>query len=306
MSLLTEKNEGLEGAFATIGMNFSALEKSSSSVTVTSLRPRAGTSTTALNLALSLTQAGMRVLLIDANLARPSLHEVFQRANGKGLTNSLTEVHMFQEQRMDIVTSWLNQWTTQTPNLWLLPSGPKSPMSTTILRTPELKTLLAWLLQGQHMSGKTSGWVDFVIFDTSALNEGPAALELASITQSSILVVEAGKEQAEALRKAEQALQKLHSTLLGVVVNRQTPKHLSYLYTDAYQKSEGPIKEIANPSTLSSQPLAHTTHSLPPQVLKPLPARRFEGTPPPVSPYWVNEASPSHSQIQRPPLKIEG
>ncbi len=301
-----EKNEALEQAFATIGMNFSALEKSSSSVTVMGLQPGAGTSTTALNLALALTQAGMRVLLVDANLVRPSLHEVFRRANEKGLTNSLTEVHMFQEQQ-DSVTSWLHQWSTSTANLWILPSGPKPPTSTMVLRAPELKTLLGWLLPGHNLSGNTSGVVDFVIFDTSALSEGPGALEVASVTHSSILVVEAGKEQVESLRKAEQALQKLHSTLLGVVVNRQTPKHHSYLYTEAYQKAKSPVKkEIVNPVPLASRPSANITRTLPPQILKPLPSRRFDGTPPPSSPFWANEANVSHSQIQRPPLKIEG
>ena len=176
-----------------------------------------------------------------------------------------------------------------------------------VLRAPELKMLLGWLLPSQNLSGKTTGVVDFVIFDTCALSEGAAALEVASITNSSILVVEAGKEQVETLRKAEKALQKLHSTLLGIVVNRQTPKHHSYLYTEAYQKSGSPMeKENASPVTLSSQSSANTTRSLPPQILKPLPSRRFDGTPPPSSPFWANEASISHGQIQRPPLKIEG
>ncbi len=311
VSLLTVKNEALEQAFATIGMNFSALEKVSSSITVTSLRPSAGVSTTSLNLALSLTQAGMRVLLVDANLTRPSLHEVLRCPNGKGLTNSLSEIRMFQEQRMDLVTSWLSQWNTQIPNLWLLPSGPKPPTSTMILRTPELKALLGWLLRpNQSMNGRTTGGiVDFIIFDTSALNEGPEALELASATDGCILVIEAGKEQVETVQKAEQALQKLHSTILGVVVNRQTQQHHSYLYTNQYRKSEVPVgKTIANTATNFSQSYENTPHSWSPQVLKSLPARRFDVTPPPVSvsPHWTNDTNNYNDQIQGSPLKVEG
>ena len=312
LSLLTTKNEALEQAFATIGMNFSALENAQGAVTVTSLRPGMGVSTTALNLALSLTQAGMRVLLIDANLLRPSLHEVFRRPNGKGLTNSLSEVHMFQEQRMDLVTSWLSQWNTQIPNLWLLPSGPKPPTSTMILRTPELKALLGWLLRpNQSMNSKMMGGVvDFIIFDTSALNEGSGALELASATDGSVLVVEAGKEQVETVRKAEQTLQKLHSTLLGVVVNRQAPKHHSYLYAGHYRKSVVPVERSpANTAINFSPSNENTARSWSPQVLKSLPARRFDVTPPPISVSpWTNDANTynGNGQVQKPPVKVEG
>ena len=251
----------------------------------------------------------MRVLLVDANLLRPSLHEVFHHPNSKGLTNSLLEVHMFQEQRMDLLTSWLSQWKTQIANLWVLPVGPPPTSSTMVLRAPALKALLGWLLR-PTLNGKTTGGViDFVIFDTSALNEGPEALELASTTDGTILIVEAGKEQAEAVRKMEQNLQKLHTMLLGVVVNRQTPKHRSYLYTNAYSgKSEGLVERpIASPVTLSTSSSDDNTIRSSLQGLKTLPVRR-DATPSPlsVSSYRASEVGAYNGQTQGPPLKVEG
>jgi len=225
-------------AFITIGTNFSVLGKGSSVVMVKGVREGVGTSTVAANLAISLAQAGTRVLLIDANLRRPSLHVAFQLPNTKGLTNCLADVHLFQGRPVNLVQSWLNQWQTSLPNLWLLPSGPTVPSHMAILRMPELPMLLRWLLgKPGHINYQTeTAVVDCIIFDTSALEEGADTAVLASLTDASVLVIGAGKEQKETLSKAQAMLLRLGSPILGVIINYQQAKHRPYFYVNRSQE----------------------------------------------------------------------
>lgn len=243
--VFTVDNGIVEEAFAAIGLNFRALSKTQRSILVTGIRRCAGTSTTAVHLAIALIHSGKRVLLVDANLRRPVLHEVFQRFNNKGLVNSLLDVHLFQDQSTGLPSLWLEQWKTNMPNLWLLPAGPPTPYSTVILRMPELLTLQDWLL-GRHKlrsnpnalvstSPGIHSLIDYIIFDGPALAEGNDAMTLVSITEGTVLVVEAGKEQKEALDKAQAMIQRLGSQVTGVVVNRQKSQHGSYFYVPESQ-----------------------------------------------------------------------
>src|SRR5205807_1443622 len=75
------------------------------------------------------------------------------------------------------------------------------------------------------------------IYDTLSLDKGADALALTAITEDTILVVEAGKEWAEALGRARNTLRQLGSPILGVVVNRQQVKHQSYFYVDHSQRN---------------------------------------------------------------------
>jgi len=241
-----ETDEGVEQAFVIIATAFDVLSKGQRVIQVTGLRAGAGTSTTAANLAISLASSGLCVLLVDANLRQPSLHVIFHRSNENGLVNKLKDVHTFQEQRLVLIRAWLDQWSTDIPNLYLLPAGPIPTHPATMLRTPEVRQLMQWLLcQSRAGSGRTvSGLVDIIIYDTLPLDKGADALALAAITEGTVLVVEAGKEWAESLGRAQNTLQRLGSPILGVVVNRQQTKHRSYFYVDRSHRNTDFIESI--------------------------------------------------------------
>src|SRR5581483_6375284 len=206
------------------------LYKGQRALLVTSLHQASGTSTIAAHLALNLAQSGLRVLLVDANLRKPALHQTFHVVNARGLSSSLGDVYVLQKRATEIY-SWLQTWTTQVPNLWMLPAGPGSIAPISLLRAPELQKLVNRLLQdGSEENGSSQKLIDLIIFDTPALLDEADATVLALLCDSSLLVVEAAKERKEALQKANAALQRLGAPVLGVVVNRQKAGHRSYLY----------------------------------------------------------------------------
>jgi polysaccharide biosynthesis transport protein len=235
----------LEQALAIITTNFNALNMGQRSFLVTSLHAGTGTTTVATRLATAIAQYGTRVLLIDAHIRRPLLHTTFNMPNTRGLATCQVDVHLLQKQPHN-VRNWLSQWATTEPNLWLLPAGTVMGSSATLLRSPELRKLLDWLLQEQESSsGNTvSSPIDIIIFDTPALDEEADTVILAPLCDRSILVVEAGKERKEALQKAQMTLKRLGAPILGVVINRQKASHHSYLYINQPQPdvfSDSPV-----------------------------------------------------------------
>lgn len=241
VSDLSLTDDQLERAFAIINTNFNALNKGQRSLLVTSLHAHTGTTTVATHLALALAQSGTRVLLVDAHIRKPMLHNTFNLSNTRGLATCQADVHLLQKQP-NKVYSWLNQWATTEPNLWLLPAGNVMGSPTALLRSLELRKLVGWLLQEQVDSSDhtASSPVDIIIFDTPALDEEADTIILAPLCDSSILVIEAGKERKEALQKAQISLKRLGAPILGVVINRQKASHRSYLYINQPQQGVFP------------------------------------------------------------------
>lgn len=251
----TGNDDLVDQAFTVINAHFHSLYRGQRSLMVTGLRQDNGASTTATWLAVALAQAGMRVLLVDANLRRPSLHQTFHVVNSRGLGNTLGDTYTIQKQPAEIV-SWLQKWTTQLPNLWLLPAGPLSVAPTTVLRSLELQKLVTWLLQlpaeGEEPIQKL---IDIIIFDTPALLEGADATALALLCDSTVLVVEAARERKDILKKASASLRRLGAPVLGIVVNRQKPGHRPYLYIDRTSQEMSADEKNAGESPTKYAPL---------------------------------------------------
>ena len=271
---VTGNEDGVEESFITIATSFDALNKDRRAILVTGLHANAGASTTAAQLARELAQSGKRILLIDANLRHPSLFEIFGRPNVEGLATSLAEENMSQGYVRDI-EAWLEQWKTKTPNLWLIPAGRNSSHASRLLRGAELRTLVSSLLQPKRLSSGQDAVsiVDMIIFDAPALVESADAIALAALTDGSILVVAAGKEKGEDVKKAQATLKRLGSPVLGVVVNRQQAKHRSYIYADLFRQ-----KQLAEKSTDNTEPKYPFTKT------QAFPVRAVPETPAPVVP----------------------
>lgn len=248
---------GEDGAIAqtymVLALRLSKHYQSRCAIVVTSLRPGAGVTTAAVNLAVSLAQLGQRVLLIDANLRRPVLHTLFHSSNQQGLTNSLSEIQGAPEEER---FSWFSRRTTSIPNLWLLPAGTEGAQSTAVLCSPELRTLIQWLLGRKSASSHGSegaGVMDYIIFDAPSLKEGADPVTLTSFSSHTLLAVEAGKERSADIDRAGAVFQKLGAPVLGVVINRQTSNHRPYFYVDHAQEVFPPAEPLLSmaPATLS-------------------------------------------------------
>ncbi|GHO51762.1 polysaccharide biosynthesis tyrosine autokinase [Ktedonobacter robiniae] len=235
---LVANDEVLDEAFTVVGANFQALYAGQRSLLVTGMRGRDGVTTIASQLAISLAQAGLRVLLIDANLRRPAQHQVFKANNARGLATVLSDVYVLKKQRSQL-PAWLSQWKTPMPNLWLLPAGTFSVSPLTVLRSMELRKLVDWLVQDITAPGGSSA-VDLVIFDAPSLDRQADVSTLAALCDGCVLVMEAGKTSKDSLKTAQALLQRLSAPLVGVVVNRQKEKHHSYFYA-GQQQEEGVV-----------------------------------------------------------------
>ena len=222
----------IEQAFVGIAASTIILSQGLRSILVTGPRKKSGISTVAANLAIVLARSGVRVLLVDANLRTASLSRVFKNSNTSSLTTILNEFNMFQSGLTQQVYSWLNQLSTHIPNLFFLPSGSTSTTSGTIFLSSNISLFLNCLLKtAQNSTYKTSsGPVDIIIFDSASLDDTTDTLALASSVDSSILVINSGKENAITLNKAYTTLDRFSCTPLGVIVNRQKLKHKSYFY----------------------------------------------------------------------------
>jgi non-specific protein-tyrosine kinase len=172
------------------------------SLMVTSSRSCEGKSTTAANLAIALAQTGMRVVLVDANLRRPVLHDLFRQTNAYGLSTVMQ--HSAQIQVFDHVQP------SGIEDLMLLPAGPLLPNPARLFEPESIQRLLAEL--APH--------ADMVIFDSPALLDVIDSTLLLNSVDASVLVVQTGNTPASVLLKAHASLERSGNHVLGAVLNQ--------------------------------------------------------------------------------------
>ncbi|MFC0414621.1 CpsD/CapB family tyrosine-protein kinase [Cytobacillus solani] len=180
-------------------IQFSSVDKTIKSIVLASAQSGEGKSTTASNLAIVLAQQGNQVLLVDADLRKPSIHYAFRVSNIDGLTNVLTK-----EVELD---SAIKQ--TDIHNLSLLTSGAKPPNPSEILSSNSMETLM----------GKLKEMFDFVIYDTPPALAVTDSQVLANKCDGVILVVASGKTNRELALKSLDVLKQARAHILGAVVN---------------------------------------------------------------------------------------
>jgi capsular exopolysaccharide synthesis family protein len=201
-----------------------------------------GKSTTIFNLATIFAQNGHRVLLVDSDLRRPSLHKFLNISNTLGLTNYL----MRQKTLEEVIQ------TTSVPTLDFLPSGKLPSSAMGILNSPKMAELVA----------EARKRYDFVFFDSPPIMGVSDASVLASIVDMVILVVQYRKYPQAMTVRAKQMIEKVGGRLMGVVLNNINISQDSYYYYysgyyyDYYSKhddtpGDGKTK-TASPSTSES------------------------------------------------------
>lgn len=186
--------------FRTIRTNilYSSLDNQTQSIIVTSAGPFEGKSTTSANLAIAFAQSGMKTILVDADLRRPTVHRSFNTENNKGLSSLLSIRRMSLGEVIQ---------PSDVRNLDLITSGPISPNPSELLASSRMRKVLHILKQEY----------DFIIFDVPPVGTVTDAQLIASQVDGAIFVVREERTEKAGLERAVKLIEQVDSKILGTV-----------------------------------------------------------------------------------------
>ncbi|WP_176344449.1 polysaccharide biosynthesis tyrosine autokinase [Priestia aryabhattai] len=191
-------------------IQFSNVDQDIKTIVLTSSGAEEGKSTTSSNLATVYAQQGLNVLLIDADLRKPTGHYTFRLENHIGLTNVLT--------RQSTLAQAVQE--SEIPHLSVLTSGPIPPNPSELLASAQMAELL------KEMKKQ----FDMIIFDTPPILAVADAQILANQVDGTILVVSSAKTEKDAALKSKELLSNAQGKLLGVVLNNRKVEEGNYYY----------------------------------------------------------------------------
>ncbi|MFZ7942490.1 CpsD/CapB family tyrosine-protein kinase [Neobacillus sp. 19] len=191
-------------------IQYSSIDSEIRTIMVTSSGPAEGKSTTAANLAITFAQLGKKVLLVDADLRKPTVHHTFEVNNLVGFTTVLTKQKTLEKAVLD----------TEEQDLYVLPSGPIPPNPAELLSSKSMEQFIE----------DAKSQFDYVIFDTPPLLAVADPQIIANQCDGSVLVVFSEKTEIDQAKKAKELLANAQSKLLGVVLNHKQIKSNDYYY----------------------------------------------------------------------------
>jgi capsular exopolysaccharide synthesis family protein len=186
--------------FRTIRTNilYSSVENQTQSIIVTSAGPSEGKSTTSANLAIAFAQSGMKTVLVDADLRRPTVHRSFFMENTKGLSSLLSIRRMSLGEVIQ---------PSDVRNLDLITSGPISPNPSELLASSRMRKVLHILKQEY----------DFIIFDVPPVGTVTDAQLIASQVDGALLVVREDQTEKSGLERAVKLLDQVDANIIGSI-----------------------------------------------------------------------------------------
>ena len=194
---------------------FSRKDDKLNTVVVVSAGAGEGKSTTAFNLATIFAQNGSRVLVVDSDLRRPTLHKMLDVTNALGLTN-----YLLKQNTLDEVIQ-----TTKVPTLHMMASGKLPSSSIGILSSAQMRALIAEL----------KGRYDYVFFDSPPIMGVSDASILASEVDMTLQVIQYRRYPQPMNIRAKQMIEKVGGNLLGIVLNNiNMSQDESYYYYSGY------------------------------------------------------------------------
>lgn len=209
---LTDPRSPVSEAYRTLRTNLSfySLDHPIRSLVVTSPAPNEGKSTTVANLAVTMAQSGRRTILVDCDLRRPSLHELF----GLKAEPGFTDLVMADQIELPLQA-------TSIDNLWLLSSGTIPPNPADLLGAKKVDQLIARLQEE----------ADMVLFDAPPVIAVTDAAVLGAKVDGVLLVIQAGKTKRDHAERAKEMLEKAKVRIVGATLtNAPKDKAMSGYY----------------------------------------------------------------------------
>lgn len=196
---MTDPRSPASEAYRTLRTNLSfySLDEPLRTLVVTSPAPEEGKSTTVANLAVTIAQSGRRTILVDCDLRRPSLHEIFDVSNDTGLTTMVLDEN-----------AAIRLHDTGVDNLSLLTSGPKPPNPADLLGSRHVDRVLTLLTEQ----------ADMVLIDAPPVVGVTDAAVLGAKVDGVLLVVSAGKTRRDHAARAKETLEKARVRIVGVAL----------------------------------------------------------------------------------------
>ncbi|MCS7038832.1 MAG: CpsD/CapB family tyrosine-protein kinase [Anaerolineae bacterium] len=188
-------------------LEFYSLDHPLRTLLVTSPAPDEGKSTTLANLGVIHAQAGKRIILLDGDLRRPRLHELFGLSNNTGVTTAILNPE-----------APLPLQNTTVPNLRVMTSGPLPPNPADLLASARMKALL------DHLVAEA----DLVLLDAPPVIVVTDAVVLAAKVDGVLLVVSAGQTRREHAQRARDLLAKVNARLIGAVLTNAAVDTAAY------------------------------------------------------------------------------
>jgi len=227
--ILTEAStrSALAEAYRLIRSNigFAAVDKPIKTLLITSASQLEGKSTTAVNLGIIMAQQETKVIIVDTDLRRPSVHKMLGAENDRGLTNVLVG----EMPLADVVQQ------TQVENLSFLAAGPIPPNPAELLGSRRAAELLMQLAQ----------MADMVIFDSPPAAMVADAAILGAQLDASLLVLEQNRTREPLAVMAKERLEAAHATLVGCILNKAVAMPGGYYYYYYYYDYYRPEEEAA-------------------------------------------------------------
>jgi capsular exopolysaccharide synthesis family protein len=198
---VSDPRSPISEAYRTLRTNldFASLDQALKTLVVTSAGVGEGKSTTLANLAVVSAQAGRKVILVDADLRRPTLHQIFGLDNERGLTTVVMDDSALASPPLQ---------DTGVEGLAVLTSGPLPPNPADLMGSQRMGQVIAALAEQ----------ADQVLFDTPPVVAVTDAAVLATKVDGVLLVVSAGKTRREYARTAVQRLEQINARLVGTVL----------------------------------------------------------------------------------------
>lgn len=190
-------------------IQYSSFDKKYKSIVITSSEQGEGKSTTAANLALSLAQGEKKVVLIDCDLRKPSIHKKFKVSNATGLSDVL-----IGKERLS------NTLKRHGENLLILPSGKIPPNPSEMLSSKAMSNLLEELKED----------FDYIIIDTPPIQAVTDSQILSTKVDGTLLVIRAKETKRESVHNAVNLLKKVNAHIMGTVLNGVDNDSGNYYY----------------------------------------------------------------------------
>ncbi len=200
-------------------MLFIAAQKEFSLFSVTSPGPQDGKTTVAINLAVTMAQAGGKILLIDTDMRRPRIHRSFGLKSDKGISSVIAGDTPLK----DAISK------SEVPSLDVLPCGPMPPNPAELLHTERFRQILA----------ECRSSYDRVILDSPPIGPVTDPAIIGGVTDGVVLVLRAGHTTREATQFARRQLGDAGARILGLVINQTDRKGGRYGYGYSYYSQYG-------------------------------------------------------------------